>query len=445
MAIKIKLWKILITFVLIWFVSKHQQIFLQFLFHLLSVNKTIQNPQFYQLEQLYIVDDNDRIRRLGQSWNRAQTVGQYRNSARNVGRSWNRAITSDMKLNLNEGLYVHLKSKFPNPSVRPEVGLNSMNEKDDKNRTEIFSEIPNLEKSVKINCNIDKNKVLAVGLLSHNSTEYFKSYESLKTGDKLLTVIFSGDFGDVLFAYASLLGIALQYSRLPIIPRECFLSSIFKVTFTGIFQSKSWKNIDEETVNRLDRHKASIPNKHLKLRGKFRSFKYFGNISDVLKRELTFRTDILDKANDLFRSFIMDKNVTAVGIYIKKEDPFKTDAGLRNTLVGIYTRAMTCMQHVFGRVVYLVASDDVMWCKQLFPQLDNIIVMSVLEPSLQLAVLSKCSGSIVTGYTIGWWAAWLSKGHVVFNNVCYDEQSSNSLTEYYPSEWVPLTKCNVPK
>lgn len=179
-------------------------------------------------------------------------------------------------------------------------------------------------------------------------------------------------------------------------------------------------------------------------------------------------------------------DVTTVGIHVRRGDHLnKKEPYLRFPPTSYFSHAMDFFARKYGdgaaseqdagagaggasgnrkkEVLFIVASDDVAWCKEqpLFKKQIEEGRMFIVESSssssssenslypawlLDFAVLSLCDGgSILTLGTFGWWAAFLGlgKSNVVYYGDAFDmEHEVNkgkvNLDDYFPPWWTPL-------
>ena len=65
----------------------------------------------------------------------------------------------------------------------------------------------------------------------------------------------------------------------------------------------------------------------------------------------------------------------------------------------------------YKRVLFVVLSDDIPWCRQNVRGKD--VVYSNNSPSVDLAIASLCDHAIITVGTFGLWVAWFADGITV--------------------------------
>jgi len=112
--------------------------------------------------------------------------------------------------------------------------------------------------------------------------------------------------------------------------------------------------------------------------------------------------------------------------------------------------AMQYFANTTELVQYIVVSDDLKWTKSAIkkngPIKENTDVVYSSPDSLaavDLAILSRCDGVIMTTGTYGWWGAWLSNKTVIYyGNWPRPGSQLDSLfskQEFFPPHWIPMT------
>jgi hypothetical protein len=91
-----------------------------------------------------------------------------------------------------------------------------------------------------------------------------------------------------------------------------------------------------------------------------------------------------------------------------------------------------------NKTLFFVASDDKAYCEQMFYGITNVqITPRYYSPAEDLAVLSLCHDTILTGGMFGWWAGVLASGTVVHDKTYPKKKSRGegicSRTSYFPS------------
>ena len=286
--------------------------------------------------------------------------------------------------------------------------------------------------------------------------------ELWKATDKLITCQLHGRLGNMIFAYASLVGIAYKTGRTPVLPEYHFLRSVFHIRAAVLPQRLS--EVVKLSESRAGAYDVQLEqfwsNKELlELVGYFQSWRYFVDIEREIRTEFTFRHHLSTGVDIFIQSAINEnygpqvhrRDVILIGIHVRVTD-ISSDANVERgysiATPDYFTAAMQLYQNRFPHKVllYILATDDEKWCRDNFPYKSSgksPVVHTASGPAVQnLAVLAACNHTIITVGSFGWWAAWLSNGITVyyknfprFNSSLADEYV---LKDYYPEKWIAI-------
>ena len=290
----------------------------------------------------------------------------------------------------------------------------------------------------------------------------------------------NGRFGNQLFQYAALRGIAAHHGyefcippddhhtyanygmhhpfKLPHLKHQGFVnknnSPQAMFSYENIKQlNPSTKNV-KESVYYLDEDLFNNFEDGSNLDGFCQTEKYFKHIEDEIKEDFTFKDDILEPCNEFISNF---ENV--LFLHVRRGDNVGREEYYRMMTFDYYERAL---KHFDDDAYVLVCSDDPEWCaEQDFFADDRFLVNTdvpkydhlCLEgdgthkhscvPYTDLCLMSLCNGAILSSSTLGWWGAWLQKART--NPVIVPEhwygptlEEVNDCRDLYPEEWIVL-------
>jgi len=288
------------------------------------------------------------------------------------------------------------------------------------------------------------------------------SFELWNATDKLITCQLHGRLGNMMFAYASLVGIAQKSGRTPVLPVNHFLRSVFHIRAAALPHRLSGiTKFSESKAGAYDHQFEQLKSDQelLELVGYFQSWKYFVNIEHEIRAEFTFRhhiTEVVDKflqktLNENYGPNVHRRDVILIGVHVRVGDmTFDTnvDRGYSVATPDYFIVAMEWFQHRFphDQLLYILATDDRKWCRNNFPYKflgKSSVVHTALGPDVQdLAILMACNHTVITVGTFGWWAAWLSNGIAVYykNFPRFNSSLAHEyvLNDYYPDRWIAM-------
>ena len=290
----------------------------------------------------------------------------------------------------------------------------------------------------------------------------------------------NGRFGNQLFQYAALRGIAAHHGyefcippddhhtyanygmhhpfKLPHLKHQGFVNKNNSPQAMYSYESlkqlnASTKNV-KESVYYLDEDLFNNFEDGTNLDGFCQTEKYFKHIEDEIREDFAFKDEILKPCNEFISTF---ENI--LFLHVRRGDNVGREEYYRMMTFDYYERAL---KHFDDDAYVLVCSDDPEWCaEQDFFSDDRFLVNTdvpkydhlCLEgdgthkhscvPYTDLCLMSLCNGAILSSSTLGWWGAWLQKART--NPVIVPEhwygptlEEVNDCRDLYPEEWIVL-------
>jgi len=227
-----------------------------------------------------------------------------------------------------------------------------------------------------------------------------------------------GRLGNAMFQYATMLGVANKTGYTPWCDSEKLctnvnLHDVFKLTKCK--EMPQWKQV--HTLKRIWKE----PHFHFceeifnikddtGLHGYLQSEKYFKHIEDTIRSEFEFSKDVQTQCKEKIKE--IKKQIDGrdlISIHVRLGD-YKS---LEHVFVPLmktkyYTDAITYMADKFDKQVFIIFSDEIEICKQLF-QGDNIAFAEGGHPHQDMCLMSMCDHNIIANSSFSWWASWLNK------------------------------------
>jgi len=277
---------------------------------------------------------------------------------------------------------------------------------------------------------------------------------------RLITCQMHGRIGNMMFAYASMVGIARRNSRTPVLPNGHFLRALFRLRAADLPERvSSREKVKEQQAGIYDEETELIDSKAdlVELTGYFQSWKYFARVVDEIRREFVFHSEFLNDASKFIDNAIVDKfgagtsrrDVVLVGIHVRVRDMASNVSVAQGYSVAPASYLSAAIDYFKGeystdKLLFVLATDDSDWCEKNFPySADTPLVQTGKGPDiLDLAILSACNHSILTVGTFGWWAGWLAGGKTVYYRDFPRLRSSLDTqyrrSDYYPLDWIAM-------
>ena len=258
--------------------------------------------------------------------------------------------------------------------------------------------------------------------------------------------------GNLMFTYASMLGIARRNNMTPILVRENKLSEIFDLhcAMSDDMENTLGRHVSYEEYGRrgsaYDRNTERLVHANTRLLGYFQSFKYFENVADTVRANFQFKESIGHKADEFLSSSHQAEwhDFIRVGIHVRRGDMIEEyfqRFGYSVAPVDYFLNAMEYFTSRFQRVRFIVCSDDIDWSRENIVG-ENVVYSIGHSQEIDLAILSRCDHVIMSVGSFSWWAAWLANGTTIY----YDkwprpftqlEYNVNKF-EYFPRHWIPM-------
>ena len=261
----------------------------------------------------------------------------------------------------------------------------------------------------------------------HWGTEYLVPNETPPTGEasigervryickstpsRSITIELSGGLGNQMFQYAHALAVAKHFQiRLKVafakhsrpfalgifgISVDCELAeSTHLVEDCGSYQpGKPWPSIEA-----IARSNAQ----DFRLSGYFQNEEYFRTVQGEIRNRFQIEGIRTSACGDR----------TAVGVHVRRGDFIGSHlhdiCSLR-----YYLQAMEVIRAQVENPLFVVVSDDPIWCVEHFPNEPDFVICPNLSERDAMATLCGCDAFILSNSTFGWWAAWLSDGQIV--------------------------------
>lgn len=201
---------------------------------------------------------------------------------------------------------------------------------------------------------------------------------------------------------------------------------------------------------------VNVPsNQTILLVGYFSSWKYADPVASRLRRSLKFRRKLVQFADNFLSVNVppgwSTLSFVRVGVHVRRGDflsRWAINKGFTVATPLYLQRALGYFVERFERIQFIVASNDIPWCRKhiISSTWDrnrvNITFSENHSAGQDLALLASCSHIVITSGTYGWWAAWLANGITVYYADFPRQGSSlgnrSRAEEYYPPNWIGI-------
>lgn len=175
------------------------------------------------------------------------------------------------------------------------------------------------------------------------------------------------------------------------------------------------------------------------LRGYFQSEKYFKNITDIIRQEITIKDEFVPKDDELINQI---RNNHSVSVHIRRGDYIRNlssmDAhGLCSK--DYYTKSIEFIRRELGDDLhFFLFTDDAAWVQKEMRWDINSTLIENKTTVEDFYLMSLCKNNIIANSTFSWWAAWLNINPS--KKVIVPKHWSNNLLsesiEIVPKNWI---------
>lgn len=277
-----------------------------------------------------------------------------------------------------------------------------------------------------------------------DKSDDFYDFRNATYRNTYVTINGPGRLGNKMFQYAALLAVSRHYGYRPFVPSNNVLTEVFKVRHDTLVDISNDDRFGEHKPGEFDTslfEKLSA-DKNWTLTGYYQSWKYFTNITKIVKREFTFRDEILKEAFKVLKKFGLGKK-TLIGVHIRRGDMLAQKLRGYNVADEHYVnKALNFYRKTVPSPAFLISSDDMNWSRNFIQESYDVNFVGGNSLGVDLAILANCQHSVITSGSYGWWAAWLAGGDTVyFSN--YPRRNSwlssvYNRNDYYPEWWIGM-------
>jgi hypothetical protein len=257
---------------------------------------------------------------------------------------------------------------------------------------------------------------------------------------------YSGRLGNQMFQYAALKATALKNKYDYALPNHLNIKpdGLFDLTnqkwieykldlFDG-FELKC-NIIDELPLNEyIEKSFTFDPNifninDNTSIDGYYQSYKYFEEYKDEIKKDFTFKFEIYSKCFNIISQYN-----NPVSIHIRRGDYVK-HPGYWVVTPEYIQKALNYFSD--QEYTFLVFSDDIEWCKQIFPK--EVTFIEGGNQFEDLCLMSLCKHNIIANSSFSWWGAYLNSNlekKVIAPKEWFTEPKS--LNDLYPNNWAKI-------
>ena len=176
--------------------------------------------------------------------------------------------------------------------------------------------------------------------------------------------------------------------------------------------------------------KINLVNDNTSIQGYYQSEKYFLECKEDILKEFTFKKDILEESNKII-SPLKDKEVVCV--HVRRGDNVVNP---NFPLVSMEYIQEAMNQFVDKEYNFLVVSDDIGYCKEVFP--DGVHFSTGTSDFVDMCLMSLSDHNIISNSSFSWWGAYLNKSlsKKVIAPSNWFTNKDMILDDLFPKNWI---------
>jgi hypothetical protein len=165
--------------------------------------------------------------------------------------------------------------------------------------------------------------------------------------------------------------------------------------------------------------------------GYYQSERYFIDYKENILNEFTFKPEIYNQALDIIKDFHYNE---IVAVHIRRGD---------NVINPVFpVISIDYIQEALNEFTdkdynFLIISDDINYCKEIFPESDNIKFSDGFSDFIDLCLMSLADHNIISNSSFSWWGAYLNKNFnkkVIAPSNWFKDKNINT-KDLIPNNW----------
>jgi len=262
----------------------------------------------------------------------------------------------------------------------------------------------------------------------------------------MVTIKLMGGIGNVLFQIAAAYAYAKKTNKELKLTTNDFnvvhkhLDSykeniLHNVDFLNNYNTKGFKSFTEPGFNFTE-----IPNinGNVMLIGYFQAENYFKDYLGDIKKLFEFPLQIVNNVSKVvktkYKIDMLADNICS--IHVRRGDYLKSPDHHPAQSLNYYMKAM---KKIGMDKKFLVFSDDIEWCKNNFPDMDNLTFVEDFMDYEDLCLMSLCNHNIICNSTFSWWSAFLNKNpkkKIIAPSIWFGKAYANyNIKDLYCEDW----------
>jgi hypothetical protein len=212
-----------------------------------------------------------------------------------------------------------------------------------------------------------------------------------------------GQLGNQMFQYALLLGIKHKL-KVPIVidPETVKTSYLFEFFNLEEYIEETFKpdNFYKEVEFSYNKEVFDIK-EDTDFEGYYQTDKYFKHCSDIVRKEFTFKENVVKEVKQYLDKLEGKK---LVSLHVRRGSYLGNTEFHPLCKIDYYNKAMDLLDD--GNTVFVCTSDDKDWCEKNLNR--SNILFNFNSLIYDMCLISNCHDHIIANSSFSWWGSWLS-------------------------------------
>jgi hypothetical protein len=268
---------------------------------------------------------------------------------------------------------------------------------------------------------------------------------------------YMGRLGNQMFQFASTLGVANRLgfeARFPIenclnyqesgpfdpnigrcMPVKCDLTDCFNIGLEYFIPERHLSRGSNYYENEFG-YNGETENLQddCSLSGYFQTEKYFSEFRDQILSQFDFRSSYKDPAEAYIQTIRNEhKDAVIASIHVRRGDYVMFPDHHPPCSFSYYNNAIEELRIANEKVIFLIFSDDVDWCRSEFND-PSYIISDLGNPYVEMCAMSLCDHNIIANSSFSWWGSWLNKNtnkQVIAPSRWFGSQINKDVSDVY--------------
>jgi hypothetical protein len=272
---------------------------------------------------------------------------------------------------------------------------------------------------------------------------------------------YMGRLGNQMFQFASTLGVANRLgfeARFPIenclnyqesgpfdpnvgrcMPVKCDLTDCFNIGMEYFIPERHISRGSSYHENEFGYNKETQSlQDDCSLGGYFQTEKYFSEFRDLILSQFDFRSSYKTPAEDYIQTIRNEhKDAVIASIHVRRGDYVMFPDHHPPCSFNYYNSAIEELRIANEKVVYLIFSDDIDWCRSEFKD-PSYIISDLGNPYVEMCAMSLCDHNIIANSSFSWWGSWLNENTdkiVIAPSRWFGSQINKDVSDVYCNGW----------